>query len=67
MRTNRIGFRSNWAHRNWGGLWSIDGHELTNEEAHTFVDRAIEAGYTVDEDVPDDLVRDWIGLTKKAR
>ena len=67
MRTNLIGFRRNWAHRNWGGLWSIDGHELTNEEAHTFVDRAIEAGYTVDEDVPDDLVREWIGLTEKAR
>ena len=44
MKTNLIGFRRNWAHRNWGGLWSIDGHELTNEEAHTFVDRAIEAG-----------------------
>ena len=37
MKTNLIGFRRNWAHRNWGGLWSIDGHELTNEEAHTFV------------------------------
>ena len=67
MRTNLIGFRRNWANRNWGGLWSIDGHKLTNEEAHIFVDRAIEAGYTVDEDVPDDLVREWICLNKKAR
>ena len=67
MRTNLIGFRRNYAHRNWGGLWSIDNHELTDEEAHTFVERAIAAGYTVDEDVPEDKIREWIGLAKKAR
>lgn len=64
MRTNLISFRRNYAHRKWDGLWSIDGHELTNEEARVFVDRAIAAGYTYDEDVPDDLVREWIGQHK---
>lgn len=65
MRTNLIGFRKNYAHRNWGGLWSIDGHDLTNEEAHIFVDRAIESGYTIDEDVPENLILEWIGRAKK--
>lgn len=46
------------------GLWSIDGHKLTNEEARIFVDRAIESGYTIDEDVPEDKIREWIGLHK---
>ena len=65
MKTELIGFRKLFARRNWFGLWSIDGHELTNYEAHIFVNRAIAAGYTFDEDVPDDLVREWIGLPKK--
>lgn len=65
MKTNLIGFRKTYARRNWFGVWCFDGHELTNEEAHIFVDRAIAAGYTYDEDVPDDLIREWIGLPKK--
>lgn len=65
MKTYLIGFRKLYARRNWGGIWSIDGHELTNAEAHIFVDRAIEAGYEYDSDVPDSLVREWIGLLPK--
>ena len=65
MKTNLVGFRKHYARKNWSGIWSIDGHELTDAEARIFVDRAIAAGYTVDEDVPDDLIREWIGLPKK--
>lgn len=65
MRINRLVLRAAYVRKNWGGLWSIDDHELTNEEAHVFVDRAIAAGHTVDEDVPEDMIREWIGLNKK--
>lgn len=67
MKTNLIGFRKLYGRRknNWFGLWRLDGRELTDREARIFVDRAIAAGYTYDEDVPEDLIREWIGLPKK--
>ncbi len=65
MKTHLIRFRENFARKNLGGLWTIDGHELTDAEARIFVDRAIAAGYTYDVDVSDDLIREWIGLPKK--
>lgn len=65
MKTHLVGFRKNYARKNWKGLWSIDGHELTDAEARLFVDRAIEAGYVFDTDVPDNLIREWIGLLPK--
>lgn len=43
----------------------LDGRCLTDAEARIFVDRAIAAGYTFDEDVPEDKIREWIGWTKK--
>ena len=65
MITDLIGLRKVYANRNWGGLWTIDGHKLTNEEAHIFVDRAIAAGYAYDADVPENLILEWIGRAKK--
>ena len=67
MKTNFIGFRKLYGQRrnNWSGLWSLDGRELTDAEARIFVDRAIAAGYTYDEDVPEDKIREWIGWTNR--
>ena len=67
MKTNLIGFRK-WnggRSNNLFGLWRLDGRALTDREARIFVDRAIEAGYIFDEDVPEDKIREWIGWTKK--
>ena len=61
MITDIIWLRKVYANRNWCGLWTIDGHKLTNEEAHIFVDRAIAAGDAYDADVPEDKIREWIG------
>lgn len=65
MKTNLIGFRKLYGRRNMFGLWRLDGRWLTDAEARIFVDRAIEAGYKFDEDVPEDKIREWIGWTKK--
>ena len=64
--TNLIGFRKLYGQRrnNWFGLWWLDGRALTDREARIFVDRAIATGYTFDEDVPEDKIREWIGWTK---
>lgn len=66
MRTNLIGLKKHSPRGNWAGFWSLDGHEFTNSEAHKFVDMAIAAGYETDEDVPEELVRKWIGWDKEG-
>lgn len=66
MRTNLKGFLVNYRRRkNWGGIWKLDGEYLTDRQARIFVQKAIAAGYECDEDVPEDLVREWLGLSKK--
>lgn len=65
MRTNLKGFADHMRRKNWSGLWVIDGHELSDREAHIFVERAIAEGYECDVDVPDDKVREWLGLSRK--
>jgi len=66
MRTNLKGFVKNFGNkRDWGGLWSIDGRELNDRQARIFVNKAIEAGYECDVDVPEDLIREWLGISKK--
>lgn len=62
MTTNLIGLKKNFPRKNWSGYWEIDGHKLSNSEAHKFVDMAIAAGYKTDAEVPDELVRKWLGL-----
>ena len=59
-------FKRNWSCRNWSGVFSLNGLPLSDELAHEFVDRAIAEGYEYDVDVPDEKVREWIGLNKKG-
>ena len=59
-------FKRNWAYKNWSGVFSLNGLPLSDELAHAFVDRAIAEGYEYDVDVPDEKVREWIGLNKKG-
>ena len=66
VRTNLIGLKEHSPRGNWAGFWSLDGHELTNAEAHKFVDMAIDAGFTFDEDVPEDMIRKWFGWDRAA-
>lgn len=61
MKTLLIVLWESYRRRDWSGLYSIDGVPLTNSEAHTFVKKALDAGYKYDADVPDELVREWIG------
>ena len=64
MRTDLEGF-VNQHLKNWGRLWKLDGSYLNDEQARIFVSKAMEAGYETDADVPEDLVREWLGLTSK--
>lgn len=66
MRTNLIGLKKHSPRGNWAGFWTLDGHEFTSKEAHKFVDMAIDAGYTFDEDVPEDMIRKWFGWDNAA-
>jgi len=61
MKTNLKGLYKNFRKKNWSGYWSLDGKPLSNSEAHTFVVNALNEGYECDADVPDDLVRKWLG------
>ena len=54
------------ANKNWGDVFSLNGLPLSDELAHEFVDRAIAEGYEYDADIPDEKVREWIGLNKKG-
>ena len=60
------GFAENFKYeKDWGDIWSLDGLYLNDAQARIFVSRAIEAGYATDADVPEALVREWLGLPKK--
>jgi len=66
MRTNLKEFAEIFRNRkNWGGIWTLDGKELNNKQSRIFVMRAISEGYEYDEDVPEELVREWLGLKPK--
>lgn len=68
IKTNLKGFVRNFKHRsNWGRLWKLDGSFLNDAQARIFVSKAIEAGYETDTEVPEDLVRKWLGLTREER
>ena len=54
------------ANKNWGDVFSLNGLPLSDELAHEFVDRAIAEGYKYDVDVPDEKVREWLGLNKEG-
>ena len=66
LKTYLPAFKRNWAYKNWGGVFSLNGLPLSDELAHAVVDRAIAEGYEYDADVPDEKVREWIGLNKKG-
>ena len=59
-------FKRNWAYRNWGDVFSLNGLPLSDELAHEFVDRAIAEGYKYDVDVPDEKVCEWLGLNNEG-
>ena len=66
MRTNLKGFSELFRKRkNWGGIWKLDGEYLNNDQARTFVMRAISEGYEYDEEVPEKLVSEGLGLKPK--
>lgn len=66
MITCLKGFAENFKHKkDWGCIWCLDGLYLNDTQARIFVRKAIEAGYKTDAEVPDDLVREWLGLTKR--
>lgn len=67
MRTNLHQFAVVFANKNWAHIWKLDGQYLTNLQAHLFVRKAIEGGYETDEDVPEDLVREWLKNTNKGK
>ena len=58
--------KSKLANKNWGDGCSLNGLPLGDELAHEFVDRAIAEGYKYDVDVPDEKVREWLGLNKEG-
>ena len=66
LKTYLPGFKRNWANRSWSDVFSMDGLYLSDDQAHLFVDRAIAEGYEYDVDVPDEMVREWLGLNKKG-
>ena len=66
MITDLKGFAENYRHEpNWGDIWTLDGLYLNDRQARIFVEKAIEAGYETDAEVPDSLVREWLGLPRK--
>lgn len=66
MITCLKGFVENFKHEeNWGDIWSLDGLYLNDAQARIFVSKAMEAGYETDAEVPECLVREWLGLSKK--
>lgn len=66
MRTNLKGFAELFRKRkNWGGIWKLDGEYLNNKQSRIFVMRAIAEGYEYDEDVSEELIREWIGFNKE--
>lgn len=66
MITYLKGFVENFKHKNnWGDIWTLDGLYLNDHQARIFVGKAIAAGYETDAEVPDNLVREWLGLPKK--
>lgn len=66
LKTYLPGFKRNWAKKNWSDIFSMDGLYLSDAQARLFVDRAIAEGYEYDVDVPDDKVREWLGLNKEG-
>lgn len=64
MRINLKSFASDFRKKSWGGLWSIDGIYLSDKQARLFVMKAIAAGYEFDNEVPDRLVHEWLGISK---
>ena len=58
--------KSKLANKNCGDVFSLNGLPLSDELAHAVVNRAIAEGYEYDVDVPDEKVREWIGLNKKG-
>lgn len=67
MRTDLKGFQQTFRHRNAGGLLKLGNHWLSDEETRIFVQNALDAGYRYDTDVPEDLIRKWIGLDIQPR
>ena len=67
LKTYLPGFKRNWSGRSWSEVFSMGGLFLSDEQAHVFVDRAIAEGYEYDVDVPDEKVREWLGLDGKGR
>ena len=66
MITGLKGFVENFKHeKSWGDIWRLDGRYLNDAQARIFVSKAIEAGYETDAEVPEHLVREWLGLPKK--
>ena len=66
MITCLKGFAENFKRqKNWGDIWSLDGLYLNDAQARIFVRKAIAAGYETDAEVPEELVRVWLGLPKK--
>ena len=66
MITCLKGFTENFKHEeDWGDIWSLDGLYLNDAQARIFVSKAIAAGYETDAEVPEYLVREWLGLQKK--
>jgi len=67
MTTCLSGFAELFKHEeDWGGIWSLDGLHLNDAQARIFVKKAMEAGYITDDEVPEELVREWLGLPKKV-
>ena len=66
LRTCLKGFVQNFRRKkDWGDIWSLDGLYLNDAQARIFVNRAIAEGYEYDVDVPDEKVREWLGLPKR--
>lgn len=64
MRIDLKSFARDFRKKSWGGIWSIDGIYLSDKQARLFVMKAIAAGYETDSEVPDSLVREWLGISK---
>lgn len=67
MNCDLVGFKRNFARKNWGGLFSHKGRELTDSEARKLVDYGISKGYRTCFDIPDAEIDAILGLDKEGK
>lgn len=61
LRTNLIGLRKNFWHKNLSGWFAIGGRDLTDLEARKMIEYALEHGIEYDCDVDVDEIKKLLG------